>query len=202
MCASALALSRLAAPRATRQRLAPILIPGIASSVFAVVAFGTVHAWLIVPIWSRLAGGLPMACLAGLALAWAFDRVAHARRWYAPVHGLIFGVYMFATLMPATAVDAVLRLNGMRLADTTPGLVAGVALFALSGLVTGWLSSHERSTALVCAGAALALMAVAGGPLPIVRSPRGAALSLGVGGIVAFSGAATAAIRSIVRQRL
>ena len=138
----------------------------------------------------------------GLALAWAFDRVANVRSWQSPAHGLIFGVYMFGTLMPATAVDAALRLNGMRLGDTTPGMVGGVALFALAGFVTGWVSSRERATALVCAAAALALMIVAGGPLPIVRSPRAAALSLGVAGIVTVVGAAIAAIRSIVRHRL
>jgi len=202
MCASALALPRLATPRAALQRVAPILIPGIVVSVFAVLAFGTVHAWLIVPIWSRLAGGLPVALLAGLALAWAFDRVAHARGWRSPVHGLIFGVYMFGTLMPATAIDAALRLNGLRLGDTTPGLVAGAALFAMAGFVLGWVSSRERSTALVCAAAALALMVVAGGPLPILRSPRAAGLSLGVGTIVALAGAAIAAIRSVVQHRL
>jgi hypothetical protein len=202
MCASALALPRLAAPRVTLQHLAPILIPGILVSVFAVLAFGTVHAWLIMPIWPRLAGGLPAALLAGLALAWAFDRVAQVRCWQSPVHGLIFGVYMFAALLPATAIDAALRLNGLRLGDTTPGMVGGVALFALAGFVTGWMLSRNRSTALVCAATALALMVVAGGPLPIVRSPRAAGLSLGVGGIVAFASIAIAAIRSIVRHRL
>jgi hypothetical protein len=109
---------------------------------------------------------------------------------------------MFGTLMPATAVDAALRLNGIRLGDTTSGLVAGGALFALSGFFAGWISSRERSTALVCGAAALALMIVAGGPLPIVRSPRAAALSLGVAGIVAGAGAAIASIRSVVRHRL
>jgi hypothetical protein len=179
-----------------------VLIPGLAVGAFAVLAFGTVHAWLIVPIWPRLAGGLPVALLAGLALAWAFDRVANVRGWQSPARGLLFGVYMFGTLMPATAADAALRLNGMRLGDTTPGMVGGVALFALAGFVTGRVLSRERSTALVCAAAALALMVVAGGPLPIVRSPRAAALSLGVGGIVALAGAVIAAIRSIVRHRL
>jgi hypothetical protein len=202
MCASALAVPRLDDPARTLQRLAPTLIPGIAVSIFAVLAFGTVHAWLIVPIWSRLAGGLPVALLGGLALAWAFDRVANIRGWQSPAHGLLFGVYMFGTLMPATAVDAALRLNGMRLGDTTPGMVGGVALFALAGFVAGWVLSRDRSTALVYAAAALALMVVAGGPLPIVRSPRAAGLSLGVAGIVAVAGGAIAAIRSVVRHRL
>jgi hypothetical protein len=179
-----------------------VVIPGVVVGLFAVLAFGTIHAWLIVPIWSRLAGGIPFALLTGLALAWAFDRVARVRGWHTPVHGLTFGVYMVGTLVPATAVDAVMRLNGIRLGDTTPGMAAGVALFALSGLLVGWVVSRDRATALVCAVAALALMAVAGGPLPIGRSPRATGLSLGVGVIAALAGAAIAAVRSVVRYRL
>ena len=90
----------------------------------------------------------------------------------------------------------------MRLGDTTPGMIGGVALFALAGFAMGWVLSRDRSTALVCAAAALALMVVAGGPLPIVRSPRAAGLSLGVGNILALAGAAIATIRSVVQRRL
>jgi len=61
------------------------------------------------------AGGLPAALLAGLALAWAFDRVASVRGWQSPVQGLIFGVYMFGPSLPDIAGDAALPLNGMRL---------------------------------------------------------------------------------------
>jgi hypothetical protein len=202
MCASVLALPRFARSRVSVQGLAPILIPGIVVGIGALLAFGLVHAWLIVPIWSRLAGGIPVALFTGVALACAFGRVAHVRGWHSPVHGLTFGVYMFGTLVPATAVDAWLRTNGMRLGDTTPGMAAGIALFALSGFLVGWVFSRDRTTALVCAVAALALMAVAGGPLPIGRSPRAAGLSLGVGVITALASAAIAAVRSVVRHRL
>jgi len=117
MCAAALAVPRLENPGGTLGHLAPILIPAIAVTIFAALAFGTVHAGLIVPIWLRVAGGLPAALLAALALAWAFDRAANVRGWQSPIHGLIFGVYMFGTSLPATAVDAALRLNGMRLGE-------------------------------------------------------------------------------------
>ena len=202
MCASALALPRLARPRVSVQNLAPILVSGIVVGTGALLAFGFIHAWLIVPIWSRLAGGIPVALVAGLALAWAFDRVARVRGWRSPLRGLTFGVYMFGTLLPATVVDAWLRLDGMRLGDTTAGMAAAVALFALSGFLVGWVVTRDRPTALVCAAAALALMVVAGGPLPIGRSPRAAGLSLGIALITAFAGAVIAAVRSIVGRRL
>jgi len=208
MCASALALhDRCQTPltpltRIVGRRAATIAIPGVAVGLFAVLAFGTIHAWLIVPIWSRLAGGLPFAVLAGVSLAWAFDRAAHVRRWHTPVHGLLFGVYMFGTLLPATALDAAMRLNGLRLGDTTTSTIIAVALYVTAGFLAGWVVSRQRSTAIVFAAATLTLMAVSGGPLPIGRSPRGAWLSLGVACIAALAGAGIATVRSIVGQRL
>ncbi len=202
MCASALALPRLEIPRVSIQRLAPILIPGFAVGLLAVLAFGTVHAWLIVPIWSQLAGGMPAAILTATAMAWAFDGVARAHGRETFVHGLGFGVYTFATLLPATAIDAAMRLNGVRLGDTTLGTVGGTALFALAGLFAGWISSRQRSTAVVFAIAALALMVLAGGPLPVVRSARGAWLTIGVACITMAAGGGIALVRSFVRHRL
>lgn len=184
------------------QRLAPVLIPGIAVGLLAVLAFGTVHAWVIVPIWSQLADGIPAGMLTATAMAWAFDGVARARGRETFVHGLGFGVYTFATLLPATAIDAAMRINDMRLGDTTLGTVGGAALFAVSGLVVGWISSRQRSTAVVLAIAALALMVVAGGPLPVVRSARGAWLTIGVACITMAAGGGIALVRSFVRHRL
>jgi uncharacterized protein (TIGR03382 family) len=108
---------------------------------------------------------------------------------------------MFGTLLPSTAVDAVMRAYGLRLGDTTAGMIGGVALFAVSGFGVGWLLSRRRSVAVVFALAALALMAVAGGPLPVARSARGLWISVGVGCIVLAAGAAIAAVRSLVQQR-
>ena len=109
---------------------------------------------------------------------------------------------MFGTLLPATAVDALMRVNGPRLGDTTASMAAGVALFAVSGSVVGWVLSRQRSVAIVFAVAALALMAVSGGPLPVARSARGLWLSVGIGTIVSAAGAVIAAVRSLVQQRL
>jgi hypothetical protein len=185
----------------TRQAAA-VAIPGVAVGAFGLLAFGTIHAWVIVPIWSHLAGGIPLALLAGVSLAWAFDLAARGRGRQTAVHGLEFGVYMFGTLLPSTAVDAVMRAYGLRLGDTTLGMIGGVALFAVSGLVVGWLVSRQRSVAVVFALAALALMAVSGGPLPVARSARGLWISVGVGCIAAAAGAAIASMRSLVRRRL
>jgi len=81
-------------------------------------------------------------------------------------------------------------------------MIGGVALFGVSGYVVGWLLSRQRSVAVVFAVAALALMAVAGGPLPVARSARGLWISVGVGCIASAAGAAIAGMRSLVRRRL
>lgn len=107
---------------------------------------------------------------------------------------------MVGTLVPATIVDAAMRLNDLRLGDTTPGLAGGVALFAVSGLLVGGVLTRNRAAAFVCAVAALALMAVAGGPLPIGRSPRAAGLSAGIGGIITLACAGIAVVRSHVSR--
>jgi hypothetical protein len=180
---------------------APVVVPGVGVGILAVLAFGTVHALLIVPIWTRLAGGVPFAVLSGLLLAWAFDRAAHPRGWSAVNHGLLFGVVMYATLLPATVVDAVMRMNGMRLGDSTVGMVAMIGLYVLGGSAAGWLLSRRRSTAIVFAMATLALMAVSGGPLPIVRSARAMWLSVGIGAICLASGAIIPPLRSWARTR-
>jgi hypothetical protein len=177
--------------------LRTVILPGVVVGLLAVLTFGAIHAWLIVPIWSRLAGGIPFAVAAALALAWAFDATARRRGWTTPVHGLVFGVYMSSTLVPATIVDALLRQHGLRLGDTTAGMAAAVALSAAPGWAAGWASTHRLPIALAFALAAVALLAVAGGPLPVARSSRGLALSIGVVCIAAAAGASIAAIRSI-----
>src|SRR5205807_2288148 len=110
------------------------VVSGAAVAVFAVLAFGTVHAWLIVPIWSRLLGGLPLAAAAGIALSWAYDTVA-ARRTI--TEGAQFGAVMFATLLPSAALDAVLRLNGLRLHETLAAGAADICLYVISGAIAG-----------------------------------------------------------------
>jgi hypothetical protein len=51
--------------------LRTVILPGVLVGLLAVLSFGTVHAWLIVPIWSRLARGLGLSigvvCIAAAA---------------------------------------------------------------------------------------------------------------------------------------
>jgi hypothetical protein len=49
-------------------RLVPFLIAGALIGAAGVAAFGLVHAAIIVPIWARLAPGIPFAIVAGLTM--------------------------------------------------------------------------------------------------------------------------------------
>ena len=71
------------------------------------------HALLILPIWSRIPGGMVQAVPAGIALAWAFDQLVHVRNWRTATHGAIFGAVLFLTLPPGTVFANVLRLAGL-----------------------------------------------------------------------------------------
>jgi hypothetical protein len=59
-----------------RFRFAVVVGAGAATALTGLIGFGLAHAFVIVPIWSRLLSGVPIALLAGVVLAGAFDRVA------------------------------------------------------------------------------------------------------------------------------
>jgi len=201
MRASALAVSLH--PRSVpARRAAAVVATGVAVGLVANLAFGVIHALLLVPIWRQLAGGIPFALLAAIGLAWAFDSVADARGWRTAADGARFGLAMFATLLPAAAVDAWMRSSGLRLGDTTIGMIAAVLLFAASGAAAGVLLSRRGSAVFSFGLAALALMAVAGGPLPVARSVRALELSLGIGVICVVSGALLARARTFVLEEI
>ena len=202
MCTHATALARPADQGSvTTGRIATILIVGASTGVFGLVAFGTAHALLILPIWTRLAGGLPFALAAGVALAWAFEELNRTRGWRSALDGVRFGAIMFSTLAPVTAFDTALRLSG---ADRGATLVTviDVALALAAGAATGWLLARTRRSALVFAVATLALMLVSAGPLPLAQSARGAQLAIAIAPICLLAGATLAVLRRLLTQRI
>lgn len=102
MCASTVALTA-ARPAVNLAPLRRVVIEGTIVGLVGAGSFAAVRAALILPFWDRIPGGLVQAVPAGIALAWAFDDVAHARGWRTGAHGAAFGAVMFLTLVPATA---------------------------------------------------------------------------------------------------
>ena len=142
-----------------------------------VLLFGTVHAVAIVPIWSRLAGGLPFAIVAAFGVTWAFHSLQRSGRWPLTLAGgLGFGVLCWLAGGPAT-----IFVNAMRLAVAPaprPGWVDPVSfvLAALTGGVLFGVLARRWEAALAGGVAVAALLAMGGGAVPVVNGRRAAEL--------------------------
>lgn len=175
----------------------------IAAAVTAVVAltlFGVLHAALLVPIWSRLLGGLPFTLVGSLAVGWAFFEVVAAgvlpRRAFAA--GLAFGLGSWVALIPATAVGAVFRLTGVHTAspDITTYVALGAA--AATGALLGSKVRRGWRGLVALSLGAVVLLAVQAGPVPVVNGFRPLALFLLLAAVYATCGV----VLSVLSARL
>ena len=150
-----------------------LLFCGVVLGVGGLLLFGTIHAIAIVPIWSRLLGGLPFAIAAGLALGWAYHECWRSASPAPGVGtGLRFGALVWLVGLPATALA-----NGMRLLTPQWPLpwwvdVASLGLAALGGAALLWGLARTRRGALAGAIALGVLLAAGGGPVPVVNGGR------------------------------
>jgi hypothetical protein len=172
-----------------RTRTGRIVLSGLAVAAAGVAAFGLAHALIIVPIWTRLFGGIPFAIAAGIALAWAFETLSEHRGSQSIRSGVQFGAVMYATLLPAAALDSAMRWAGIRTFEWTEVTLA-VTLAVLSGAAAGRWMTGRREGSIPFAVAALALTFVSAGPLPVSQSIRGAWLSFAIAPICLIAGAA------------
>ena len=200
MCALDIGLPWSARAPVNLSHVRAVIISGAAAGFVSVVSFGIVHAMAIVPIWAQLARGLVPAVLAGIALAWAFDRLERVRGWHGALHGVAFGLIMFATLAPPTAFSNALRLAGVRAGDW-PGTLGAVAFAIASGASAGWLLSRERKTSIAFAVATFVLTLASSGPIPVVNSARAAWLFAGFIPICAAAGFMLALVRQFLEPR-
>jgi hypothetical protein len=180
-------------------RIARVVTEGTIVGSVGAVSFAIVHAMLIVPIWSRIPGGMVQAVPAGIALAWAFEQLVRARNWRTSTHGAIFGAVLFLTLVPGTVFANTLRLAGAHPGDW-PGTIGTLTIAAASGGLAGWILTRERRASRALAIATLVLTAAASGPVPVVNSARAAWLFVGFVPICVAAGTATALSRRIVRK--
>lgn len=193
MCLSA-AVGRPFAVSDQTLRVARLIATGVAVAVAGLVGFAVAHAFLIVPIWTQLLGGVPFVLVAGVALAWAFDELVRVRGSQSLASGVQFGALMFVTMLPATAFEAALRLTGVR--GDLLEVAAAVTLAVGSGATAGWLLTRQRRASLAFAVATLMLTLASAGPLPVAQSARGVWLSLAIAPICLVSGAVLAAVRA------
>jgi hypothetical protein len=173
-------------------RITRILAAGAATALVALAGFAVAHAFLIAPIWTQLLRGVPFALLGATGLAWAFDELSRVRGHQSVGSGVAFGGVMFLTMVPAAALDAGLRLTGLRGGFSDE--VAAVILAVASGTAAGWLMTRRRRASFAFAVAALLLTFTSAGPLPMAQSIRGAWLSLAIAPICLISGAVLATV--------
>ena len=166
------------------------LTAALGTALVAVGAFGAIHAAWIVPIWPRLLGGLPFALAGALVLAWCYSRFLLAQRLPRPagLGGLVFGVGAWAALIPATGVATLLRLDGFHQqhAGWSTAIELGVA--TLTGFCIGRWARLPASGIVATAAAALVLLSVQAGPIPVVNGWRPLGLFLLMAPLYALCG--------------
>ena len=158
-------------------RLAAFLIAGAVIGLLGVALFGAIHAAIIVPIWTRLSGGIPFAVGAGLAIGWAFYELRGSARFNAGVIGaLAFGILLWATLIPMTLFGVIVRATGIHGQDDAWEVVLELALTFGTSVAAGRLISGRWRAALALGTASLALTLAQAGPIPVMNSGRAASL--------------------------
>jgi hypothetical protein len=201
MCAIAIGLSSNVRGRAVNHsHFRTVITTGVATGLVSAVAFAIAHALAIVPIWTQLARGCVPAIFGGVALAWAFEQLARIRHWHRPLHGAVFGLLMFTTLVPATLFSNALRLAKMPAGDW-PATIVVVGLAIASGGAAGWVLTHDRRAAIAMAAATFVLTLVSAGPVPVVNSTRAAWLFVGLAAVCTAAGLTLAVVRHFFEPR-
>jgi hypothetical protein len=186
MCTS-LPLVVSAKPLAVRVPWRALVAGGLAGAT-GVLGFAAAHAWLIVPIWTRLAGGLPLGILAGGTLAWGLVELRWAGRCAGVAGGLGYGALLWLALAPHTGLVAAVEAAGLREAFAAWEVPAVCALAISAGAALGRTLARTRRAALALAAAVLSLALAMGGPVRVLHTPTAARLFLAFLPICAAAG--------------
>lgn len=184
-------------------RLTAFLIAGAVTGLFGVALFGAIHAAIIVPIWTRLSGGIPFAVGAGLAIGWAFYELRGSARLNARLIGaLAFGFLLCATLIPMTLFGVIVRATGIHGQDDAWEVVIESVLAFGTGAIAGRLISGRWRATLALGTASLALTFAQAGPIPVMNSGRAASLFAALAAVYLFCVIALGFVASVVSKVL
>jgi hypothetical protein len=168
-----------------------------------VALFGAIHAAIIVPIWTRLSGGIPFAVGAGLVIGWAFFELQGPTQLEVGImRALAFGLLLWATLIPMTLFGVIVRATGIHGQDDAWEVVVELVLTFGTGLVAGRLISRRWRAALALGTASLALTLTQAGPIPVTNSSRAASLFAGLAAVYLVCMIALGFIASVVSKFL
>lgn len=187
--------------------LVAFLAAGAVIGLTGVAAFGLVHAAIIVPIWTRLAGGIPFGVVAGLTMGWALYellRALEAQPRRRAVVAVAFGGLLWITLIPMTLLGAALRAAGLHRPDGSWEVVAECAISVAAGFALGGFIAGRWRSATALGTASLALTLTQAGPLSLLTNVRAARLFWALMVVYVLGGAAlgTLALRLTGRGRV
>jgi hypothetical protein len=177
------------------------LIAGALAGLVAGLLFAVLHAIIIVPVWSRMVGGLLFGVAAGVTAGWAYSELSgeSPARHSSARRGFSFGVLLFLAVVPVTLVDVVLRATGMveRHRDVTDAIAVGLAV--LGGVTVAWIRAHRRRAIIAMGAASLCLTMAMGGPVPVGRNVRVVEIFLAVFAASIFAGTVLGAVEPKLR---
>jgi hypothetical protein len=185
--------------------LIAFLIAGAVIGLVGVVLFGLIHAAIIVPIWTRLPGGIPFGLVAGVAMGWALyelRRALHSRARARVITTLAFGALLWATLIPMTLLGITLRAAGVHGADDTWEVVSECLLAVGAGGAAGRLIAGSWRAGLALGATSLAVTLTQAGPIPVMNSVRAARLFAALMVVYLVCGVALGLLASLLSKRL
>jgi hypothetical protein len=149
-----------------------IVAIGCVLGVAGLSLFAVLHALIIKPVWSQLAGGIPFVIAIGVAVAWAYHEfVKVVPKRVCATGGLRFGAMMWLSAWPATALANLMRAKLQTSLPAWMDVVSFVLALAGGAMVIG-VVTRSRRAAIAAAVAAAVLLTAAGGPLPVIRGGR------------------------------
>jgi hypothetical protein len=162
------------------------LLAGTVTGIAGTLLFGTMHAMLIVPIWTRLLSGMPLAIATGLAAGWALTELTAGQR--AALRGGSLAVACWLAILPVQFVDLGLRQVPWVATHDWITVVAAIVMSVACGSLMGWVIARRRRAVIASAVLLFALTLTMGGPLPLDRSDRAPSLLIGFLPLFAIAG--------------
>lgn len=149
-----------------------VIAVGCVLGFVSLALFAGLHALVVKPVWAQLAQGIPFVIAIGVAVSWAYHEFAKpVPSRVSAGGGVRFGALIWLAALPATALANLVRLRTGTSLPLWVDLTA-LALSLAGGGLALWLVTRSRRAAIAGALAATILLALAGGPLPVVRGGR------------------------------
>jgi hypothetical protein len=183
-------------------RIRSSLLAGAIAGLGAGLLFAAAHAIVIVPIWSRMIGGLLFGIAAGTACGWAYAELKAPDASRSRLRdGATFGVLLWLAVVPVTLTNALLRHTGFAGAHKMSTDTVAVVLALAGGAALGWILSRRWRGALAAAAALLMITMAMGGPVPVGRSVRAVEILFAVLAAAVFGGIVLAYLEPMLRGR-